>query len=68
LIVADDLTANLLRRTAQGTLESVFRALTRKEQADDAARGFLDALDGKPASGQSPKQTSTTQKNGRRRS
>jgi ABC-2 type transport system ATP-binding protein len=44
-LVADEPTPQLLRRTSQGTLEAVFRQLTRKDQADEGIRAFLDALD-----------------------
>jgi ABC-2 type transport system ATP-binding protein len=43
-IVADDSTAELLKRTSRGTLEAVFRQLTRPEQAEEGARAFLEAL------------------------
>jgi ABC-2 type transport system ATP-binding protein len=47
-IVADAPTAQLLQRTTHGTLEAVFRQLTRREEADDGARAFLAALDQGP--------------------
>jgi ABC-2 type transport system ATP-binding protein len=43
-IVADEATSELLKRTSRGTLEAVFRQLTRPEQADEGARAFLEAL------------------------
>jgi ABC-2 type transport system ATP-binding protein len=47
-LVADDATAELLKRTSRGTLEAVFRQLTRPDQADEGARAFLEAIN-KPA-------------------
>lgn len=44
-VVADGDTAELVRRSRGGTLEAVFRELTRPEQADEGARAFLRALD-----------------------
>jgi ABC-2 type transport system ATP-binding protein len=44
-VVADEATATLLRKTAHGTLEAVFRQLTRPDQADEGARAFLEALE-----------------------
>jgi ABC-2 type transport system ATP-binding protein len=44
-IVADQPTSDLLKRTKQGTLEAIFRELTRKDAVDEGARAFLDALD-----------------------
>jgi ABC-2 type transport system ATP-binding protein len=43
-IVADEPTPQLLRRTASGTLEAVFRQLTRPENADAGAKAFVEAL------------------------
>jgi ABC-2 type transport system ATP-binding protein len=44
-IVADDTTANLLARRQGGTLEAVFRELTRSAEAEQQTLSFLDALD-----------------------
>jgi ABC-2 type transport system ATP-binding protein len=44
-IVADEPTSSLLRRGAGGSLEAVFRQLTRPEQADDGTKAFLEALE-----------------------
>jgi ABC-2 type transport system ATP-binding protein len=44
-IVADAPTAELLAQTPDGTLEAVFRKLTRPDQADEGARAFLQALE-----------------------
>jgi ABC-2 type transport system ATP-binding protein len=44
-IVADEPTAELVRRAPGGTLEGVFRQLTRPDQADEGARAFLQALE-----------------------
>src|SRR5262249_62223732 len=46
-VVADDSTTELLKRTSQGTLEAVFRQLTRGDQADEAAQAFFDSADRK---------------------
>jgi len=54
-IVADAPTSELLQRTKQGTLEAVFRELTRKDQADEGARAFLNALDKEGFSGTNEK-------------
>jgi ABC-2 type transport system ATP-binding protein len=43
-VVADDSTAHLLARAPEGTLEAVFRTLTRKNEADESVQAFLDAL------------------------
>lgn len=47
-LVADDRTADLLARRQGGTLESVFRELTRSADAGREALPFLDALDAAP--------------------
>ncbi len=47
-IVADGATADLVQRSRGGTLEAVFRELTRPEQADEGARAFLRAFDAAP--------------------
>ncbi len=44
-VIADGATAELVRNSRGGTLEAVFRELTRPEQADEGARAFLRALD-----------------------
>jgi ABC-2 type transport system ATP-binding protein len=44
-IVADETTAELVRQSRGGTLEAVFRELTRPEQADEGAKAFLRAFD-----------------------
>ncbi|MBN9122960.1 MAG: ABC transporter ATP-binding protein [Planctomycetes bacterium] len=44
-IVADGATADLVRRSRGGTLEAVFRELTRPEQADEGARAFFRAFE-----------------------
>jgi ABC-2 type transport system ATP-binding protein len=41
-VVADDSMANLRRRTREGTLEAVFRQLTRPEQVDEGVRAFFE--------------------------
>jgi ABC-2 type transport system ATP-binding protein len=46
-VVADEATADLLRRTSRGTLEAVFQQLTRPDDADEGARAFLEALRGR---------------------
>lgn len=43
-VVADGATAELVQRSRGGNLESVFRELTRPEQADEGARAFLQSL------------------------
>jgi ABC-2 type transport system ATP-binding protein len=54
-IVADDTTANLLARRQGGTLEAVFRELTRSADAEREALSFLGALDAaRPAEGPFP--------------
>ena len=50
-IVADDATAAFVKRAPGGTVESVFRQLTRPEQADEGARAFLDTLERDKARG-----------------
>jgi ABC-2 type transport system ATP-binding protein len=45
-IVADDQTARLLAGNPKGTLEAVFQALTRREDADEGANAWLAAFDG----------------------
>ena len=42
-IVADDATKNLLARTREGTLEAVFRSLTKPD--DESVQGYLKGLD-----------------------
>lgn len=44
-IVADDATERLLQGSEEGTLESVFRSLTRREEAEETVGEFLDAID-----------------------
>ncbi|MGL4554684.1 MAG: ABC transporter ATP-binding protein [Gemmataceae bacterium] len=44
-VVADEPTATLLKRSPGGTLEAVFRQLTRPDEADDGAKAFLAALE-----------------------
>lgn len=44
-IVADEPTQSLMKRTAGGTLEAVFRQLTRPDQADEGAKAFLQAME-----------------------
>lgn len=44
-IIADDTTANLLAQQPQGTLESVFQALTRSGKQDEWARAFRDGAE-----------------------
>jgi ABC-2 type transport system ATP-binding protein len=44
-IVADEPTAALLKRSPGGTLEAVFRQLTRPDQADEGVKAFLGALE-----------------------
>ncbi len=45
-IVADDATEAFMKRIPGGTVEAVFRQLTRPEQADEGAREFIKALAG----------------------
>jgi ABC-2 type transport system ATP-binding protein len=44
-VVADAPMRDLLRQTHAGTLEAVFRQLTRREQADEGSRAFLEAIE-----------------------
>jgi ABC-2 type transport system ATP-binding protein len=44
-VVANDTTARLLAGNPKGTLEAVFQALTRREQADEGAKAWLEAFD-----------------------
>jgi ABC-2 type transport system ATP-binding protein len=48
-LVADDTTPNLLGRSREGTLEAVFRQLTRPEEADETARALLESFARSPA-------------------
>lgn len=47
-IIADSPTAELVKRTSQGTLESVFRELTHQPGDDEEVTAFLAALDESP--------------------
>jgi ABC-2 type transport system ATP-binding protein len=55
-IVADSPTAELLASAPGGTLEAVFRQLTRPDHADQGARAFLQALEcgNKPCTTEAP--------------
>jgi hypothetical protein len=44
LIVADDSMKDLLKRSTSGTLESVFRQLTRADDTEEGVRAFLQGL------------------------
>lgn len=50
-VVADESTAVLLQRTPSGSLEAVFRQLTKPAQADAGVQAFLQALEQSPERG-----------------
>lgn len=48
-IIADSPTKELIEQSKEGTLEAVFRSLTKNTEDDLEVGAFLSALDGKPA-------------------
>jgi ABC-2 type transport system ATP-binding protein len=50
-IVADDATETFVKRIPGGTVEAVFRQLTKPDQADEGAREFIKALAGNDKAG-----------------